>query len=164
VGDDAAVERRSSRWQGMGAFPGLGVAFLVLSIAFLGAAALSPTSLQWTGTAVHATYSKDGTVRYTYHGSTYLLADPTVATFHETTVFVDPNNPANAILDNPFNRVLDAVSVGGPLVLAVLCFALGVRRRRRRRVKAVGGAGALTGQAMDDDLIKWLRERQQNPT
>ncbi|MGH9124133.1 MAG: hypothetical protein ACRDZ8_05315, partial [Acidimicrobiales bacterium] len=147
MGDDAVVERRSSRWQGMGAFPGLGIGFLVLSLAFLVVAALSPTSLQWTGTAVHATYTRDGSIHYTYHGQSYLLADPTSSTFHETTVFIDPSKPANAILDNPFDRVLDVVSVGGPLLLAALVFALGFRRRRRRQ--KVAGAAALTGCAMD---------------
>lgn len=162
MGDDAVDKGHASLWQGMGAFPGLGIAFLVLSIAFLGVAALSPTSLQWTGTPVHATYSSDGAVRYTYHGSNYLLADPTTATFHETTVFVDPSDPANAILDNPFDRVLDVVTIVGPLLLAVLMFAVGIRRRRRsRELRVVAGADARTGRAMDDDLIKWLRERQQ---
>lgn len=141
---------------GTGPFTGVAVAFVVLSALFVVAAALSSTSLQWTGRPVRGTY-RDGLVSYQYQGQHYALADPAASTFHETTVFVDPADPANAMLDNPFDRGLDIASVVAPLLLAAFFFALGVRRRRRRGAAADGRS---FGHGLDRETVEWLRERQ----
>jgi hypothetical protein len=132
--------------------------FVALSGLFFLTAILSPTVIQWTGTPVHSTY-RGGIVYYSYRGQNYTLDDPSAATFHETTVWLNPANPSDAMLDNPLDRDIDIASIIGPLLVAAVLLALGLRRRRRLDAAAAGPREEF-GQGIDRATMGLLAEQR----
>jgi hypothetical protein len=106
--------------------------------------------------------SRDGVVHYSFQGQNYTLSDRTAATFHETTVYLDPGDPATAILYDPLDRWVDVFSVGSPLLVAAVLLALGFKRQRRAR--SSGPDHGTFGHGIDQQTVQWLRERQRRGT
>ena len=146
---------------GTGPFTGIAVLLVVVGTVFLISIPLGSSALLWTGQAVHGTDS-GGIVFYTYKGQQYTIDQS--GDFHSTTVYVDPGNPANAELDNPLDRWIDILTVGGSYVLAAVLVVVGFLRRgwhrRRRRAERERGPGADFGKGLDQDVIAQLLEAQ----
>ena len=147
------------RWlQGTGPFSGLAVGFLLLGGLFLLIAMWSPSWILWTGHPVPSS-ERGGIVFYSYRGQNYSLDPPSRFVFHETTVYLEPANPSVAMLNDPVERAIDLVTVGGPVVVAVVLLGFGFRRRRRwARADAAPRDGF--GQGIDRETMAWLRDRQ----
>jgi hypothetical protein len=112
-----------------------------------------PTWLFWTGDRVSGT-NHEGLVYYRVDGEQYTVDDPRPVPAHDVpvTVYVDPGDPSNALLDRP-GVWIDAGSV-------VLCFAAAagtlvvsaVRRSRRRRSAAAAGVPGF-GEGLESDWV-----------
>ena len=102
-----------------------------------------------------------GIVSYRWHGQTYSLGAPGFGSSKAVSVYLDPANPSNALLDNPFLRVFEGSLVVVPVAGGVVLLALGLTRRRRwdRRQQR---AAAPSGQVLDKDFVaRHLRELRQ---
>jgi len=161
VGDvDSRKRDRRGLLRDTGPFSGIAIAFLVLGGAFLLAAMWSPSALLWTGQAVPGT-SRNGLVIYSYRGQNYSVDDLTASALHQTTVYLDPGNPSDAMLNDPVNRAIDVATVGGPVALAVVLLGFGFRRRwQRGRIVAPAGSEDSFGRGLGQDTIDWVRDRQ----
>ena len=149
-------------FEGTSPFPGVALVVFVLGCGFLLADLLSPSTLQWTGQAVRGT-ERVGIVYYSFRGQEYTLDDPASAHVTSRTVYVDPSNPSNAMLDNTLNRAVDIATVGGSYVLSALLVAVGFarrgRRRRKRRLGTRDSRGTF-GEGIDPDTVARLLARQ----
>ena len=130
----------------------------VLGSLFVGATVQSPSVLQWTGTAVPAVES-GGISYYSFHGQNYTL-DVTSRWVQADTVYLDPEDPSDAMLGNPVVRWAEFASVAGPYAGAVLLLTYGfVRRSKRRRLRNVRRDVAY-GTGLDRATLRRLRDRQ----
>lgn len=147
-------------FEGTGPFPGFALAFVILGSVFLLAAALSPNTLQWTGQAARGT-ERGGILFYSYGGQTYTLDDPAASPAAAQTVFVDPSNPSNAMLDSPFDRWIDLLTIGGPYAAAALLLATGYLRRARNRHRRRTRERSF-GDGLDPETVARLLEEQRS--
>lgn len=123
---------------GTGRWGGASAILLAVTGLLLAAQLLSPDLVLWTGAHVRGT-SQAGQVSFRYRGAGYAAAarpapaDPVRPV--PVAVFFDPAHPDQAVLDNGWNRAVDAAVLLGPLLAAGAALARGlqVRRRRRRR-------------------------------
>lgn len=163
--EEATEPHRRSRFDGLGPFVAAAALFYVLALLLLAAAIMSPTSLQWTGKTIKGT-ERGGIVFYNYKGQTYSLDDPKGTNATGVTVILDPNNPSTAMLDNPVDRLVDVVSVLGPVLLGTAVIGAGYLRRSRRRA-SLGRRGQGTvegfGTGLDPQTVSRLLERQNRP-
>jgi hypothetical protein len=144
----------------------LAVLFVLMGILFALLEAQSPSRLYWTGQAISAT-STGGIVYYRVHGERWTVDDPrdSGATTHRTTVYVDPADPGNAVVQSP-TRWADAFGVVGWFVAAVVCLsvpALGRARRRRKRRRASRRAASIAAGEPDSDWFAHYLERSRGP-
>ena len=152
---------RMRRWfEDMGTFVAGAVALFVVGTLFLVAAVQSPSTLQWTGTAVRAVES-GGLAYYTFHGQTYTL-DITSPLLGSSTVYLDPADPSNAMFSNPVTRWTDIGSVGGPYLASVLLLTFGFARRARRRRLRDRDLQLSFGSGLDHTTLGRLLERQRD--
>ena len=135
---------------------GVGTMFLILTLSSIG-------GLVWTGTSVHGT-EEGGLVYFTYHGHVYTVDDRGSYRNGPRTVYVDPNNPARAVLNNPVSGTIQAATVGGPFLLAALFTGWTLRRKRfylsRRRLANEEGGRDAFGLGLDDNTMQRLLDRQ----
>jgi len=153
------MTNRLRRWfEDMGAFIVGAVVLFLLGSLFLGATLQSPTLLQWTGTAVHSV-ERGGIAYYSYGGMEYTL-DVTSPWLHSGTVYVDPENPSDAMISNPVIRLTELVTIGGPYAASALLLAFGFARRSRRRRLRNRRPEAAYGNGLDPGTLRRLRDRQ----
>lgn len=124
-------------WRWLRSLGGWGTASLVLlaltSVGVL-SIALSPTSIYWTGTAVHG-YEQGGIVYYRYAGKDYTMPGRGSAGDERQvprTVYLRPSRPTDAMLRNPYGYGADVAFVAVWPVAAAVCLAVGTARRRQR--------------------------------
>jgi hypothetical protein len=122
----------------------------------------SPDAALWTGQPVRAV-NDGGLAYYTFRGQQYTIDVSGAVPAHPEplTVYVDPSNPAAGVLDTLTNRLVDALIVGGPFLIAILAFCLGLLRRVRRRRRRPPVGRDTFGQGLDIATMSWLREQQQ---
>jgi hypothetical protein len=115
--------------------------------------------LLWTGTKLAAS-EREGLVYYSWQGQSYTLDVPGFASKAHVTVFMDPGDPYTAITDSLPRRILDALFIAGPTVLATGVFAAGLWRRR-----SIGRNDAVTGfgRGLDPHVVSRLLEEVRRP-
>jgi hypothetical protein len=97
----------------------------------------SPDSVLWTGQQVTGT-EQQGLVYYRWQGQSYSLDVPGSGSSKAISVYLNPGDPSQAIVDNVFDRVLAGLFVLGPAAGAVVLLVIGGTRNyrwRRRKLK-----------------------------
>lgn len=90
----------------------------------------SQTALLWTGTAVPGS-EQQGIAYYQWKGQSYTADQRGNGTVKSVTVYVDPGNPSNAIIDDAGSRVGDVLTVGLPFAAGVVLLVIGGTRNAR---------------------------------
>ena len=156
------LARIRALFDGAGWLPG--VAAVLFAFALLAALLEleSPDAVRWTGQRVVGT-EIGGIVSYRWHGQTYALGAPGFGSSKAVSVYLDPANPSNALLDNPFLRAFQGSLVAVPLAGGVVLLVLGLTRRRRwarRQRHAASRAGPALDQEFVDRHLRELRQGQ----
>jgi hypothetical protein len=157
---DLMFARIRALFDGAGWFPGVAAALFAFALLAALLELVSPDALRWTGQHVVGT-EIGGIVSYRWHGQTYSLGAPGFGSSKAVSVYLDPANPSNALLDNPFLRVFEGSLVAVPVAAGVVLLALGLTRQRRwdRRQRR---AASRAGQVLDQDFVaRHLRELRQ---
>jgi hypothetical protein len=141
------------------------LALVVVGLLFALVELQSPSSLYWTGKAVHGTNS-GGIVYYRVGGKNFTLDAPGAAPSHDTpvTVYVDPDDPGQGLLSRS-TRWVDAAGVLGWFVAAGACVGIAALRRAssRRRAAATGSAGQTFGDGLSPDLMERYLDQARRP-
>jgi hypothetical protein len=148
-------------FDGAGWFPGLAAALFVFALLAVLLELESPDAVRWTGQHVVGT-EIGGIVSYRWHGQTYSLDAPGYGSSKAVSVYLDPADPSNALIDNPFLRTFEGSLVAVPLAGGVVLLVLGLTRRwrwERRQLRAASRAG----HSLDQDFVtRHLRELRQD--
>jgi hypothetical protein len=150
-------------FEGTGAFPWIGLGFLVVSVLFLMSILLTPDGWQWwlNAKTVHGS-EQDGIVYYTYGGTNYAVNDPDSLGTGPRVVYLISSKPWAGALTDTGNRVLDWTVTGGPVLVATGFVAWGFRRRshiNRRRTDA-NHPEATFGEGLDSGVVRRLIAEQ----
>jgi len=97
----------------------------------------SSDSILWTGQQVTGT-EQQGLVYYRWQGQSYSLDVPGSGSSKAVSVYLNPGDPSQAIVDNVLARVLAGLLVLGPTTGAVVLLVLGGTRNyrwQRRKLK-----------------------------
>ena len=130
---------------------GRGALAVVIALLLMGGAAVlievqSPSGLYWTGERVDAV-SESGIIYYRYGGAQFTVNDDHRSAKDPrrvpVTVFVDPADATQVLVDGPARWVDGAFVIGWFVAaVAVLPFAVARQRRRRRRQAEFSAAGS----------------------
>jgi hypothetical protein len=94
----------------------------------------------WTGQQVTGTEQR-GLVYYRWQGQTYSLDVPGFGSSKAVSVYFNPGDPSQAVVDNVPDRVLAGLFVLGPAAGAVVLLVIGGTRNyrwQRRKLKRAG--------------------------
>ena len=129
---------RVRKWfDGAGWFVGAAVVLLVFALLAMLAGLQSTDSTLWTGHHVTGT-EQHGLVYYRWKGQSYSLDVPGFASSKAVSVYLNPGDPSQAIVDNVLDRVLAGLLVLGPAAGAVVLLVIGGTRNyrwQRRKLK-----------------------------
>jgi hypothetical protein len=144
-------------FDGAGWFPGLAAALFVFALLAVLLELQSSDAVRWTGQHVTGT-EIGGIVSYRWDGQTYSLGAPGYGSAKAVSVYLDPANPSNAVLENPFLRLVEGSLVVVPVAGGVALLVAGLTRRRRWERRQLRKAPE-TGQVLDQDFVsRHLRE------
>jgi hypothetical protein len=143
---------------GTGMFGWAALALVAVGLIFFGSILLSTGGWQWwEAAAVHGSEHR-GVVFYSYRGTNYSIDDLQSVRTGPRTVWVDPSNPATAVLSVSTPQVSDTAITLGPVLLASVFFGAGLVRSRRhqRQRAAIEQSGGSFGDGLDPG---WVRDR-----
>jgi hypothetical protein len=147
-------------FDGAGWFPGLAAALFVFALLAALLELQSSDAVRWTGQRVTGT-EIGGIVSYRWDGQTYSLDAPGYGSAKAVSVYLDPADPSNAMLDNPFLRLVESSLVVVPVAGGVALLGAGLTRRRRWERRQLRVAPK-TGQVLDQEFVtRHLRELRQ---
>jgi hypothetical protein len=127
------MRARLGRWfDGLGLFIGPAIALFVLALLVVVLELHTPEILLWTGHRVAGT-EQGGIVFYRWQGQNYSLDAPGSRSANAVSVYLDPGDANNAIIDNLADRAFVGFLIGGPVIAGVALIATGVFRRSRSR-------------------------------
>ena len=134
------MRARIGRWfDGLGLFVGPAIALFVLALLVVVLELHTPEILLWTGHRVVGT-EQGGIVFYRWHGQSYSLDAPGYQSSKAVSVFLDPGDANNAVVDNLADRAFVGFLIGGPVAVGAALIATGlIRRSRSRRRRKRGG-------------------------
>ena len=138
-------------FDGAGWFPGLAAALFVFALLAVLLELQSSDAVRWTGQRVTGT-EIGGIVSYRWAGQTYSLDAQGYGSAKTIGVVLDPADPSNAVIDNPFPRVVEGSLVAVPLAAGVALLAVGLTRRRRWERRQMRTAPE-TGQVLDQEFV-----------
>jgi len=125
------VLARVRKWfDGAGWFVGAAVVLLVFALLAVLAGLQSSDSVLWTGQQVTGT-EQNGLVYYRWQGQSYSLAVPGFGSSKAVSVYFNPGDPSQAVVDNVADRVLAGLLVLGPVAGAVVLLVIGGTRNYR---------------------------------
>jgi hypothetical protein len=124
------LARVRSWFDGAGWFVGLAVALFVFALLMAFLDLQSPDHVLWTGQQVVGT-EQGGIVSYRWDGQTYSLDVPGFGSSNAVSVYLNPDNPSYAMVDNTADRVGTSLLVGGPVAGGVALLVVGLTRKRR---------------------------------
>src|SRR5690242_6558914 len=134
----SCVLARVRKWfDGAGWYVGAAVVLLVFALLAVLAGLQSSDSVLWTGQQVTGT-EQQGLVYYRWQGQSYSLAVPGSGSSKAVSVYLNPGDPSQAVIDNVFDRVLAGLLVLGPAAGAVVLLVIGGTRNyrwQRRKLK-----------------------------
>jgi hypothetical protein len=126
------VHDRVGRWfDGAGWFVGLAVALFVFALLAVLLELQSPDLVLWTGHRV-AGREQGGIVTYRWDGQQYSLNGRGYGSARDVSVYLDPADPGNAMVDNVPDRVVVASFIGAPVAGGVALLVAGATRKPRR--------------------------------
>jgi hypothetical protein len=132
------VLARVRKWfDGAGWFVGGAVVLLVFALLAMLAGLQSQDSVLWTGQQVTGTEQR-GLVYYRWQGQSYTLSVPGTGSVKAVSVYLNPGDPSQAVVDNVLDRVLAGLLVLGPVTGAVVLLVIGGTRNyrwQRRKLK-----------------------------
>ena len=126
----SALARVREWYDGSGWFVGAAVVLVVFALLALLVGLQSSDRVLWTGQQVVGT-EHQGIVTYWWHGQSYSLDEPGFGSARAVSVYLDPADPSNAMLDSVFDRTMAGVLILGPVVAAVVLLVLGGTRNYR---------------------------------
>ena len=161
MADTGLMLARIRGWfDGAGWFPGLAAALFVFALLAVLLELQSSDAVRWTGQHVVGT-EIGGIVSYRWHGQTYSLDAPGYGSAKAVSVYLDPANPSNALLDKPFLRVFEGSLVAVPLAGGAVLLVLGLTRRWRWERRQLRAASRV-GHSLDQEFVsRHLRELRQ---
>jgi hypothetical protein len=122
------VFARVGKWfDGAGWFVGLAAALFIFAVLV---GLRSPDRVLCTGQRVAGT-EQGGIVSYRWHGEAYTLDVPGYGSSKAVSVYLDPGDPSNAMLDNIFDRVAAGSLIGVPVAGGVVLLVVGGTRNYR---------------------------------
>lgn len=134
----SCVLARVRKWfDGAGWFVGAAVVLLVVALLAVLAGLQSPDSMLWTGQQVTGT-EQHGLVYYRWQGQSYSLDVSGFGSSKAVSVYFNPGDPSQAIVDNVPDRVVAGLLVLGPVAGAVVLLVIGGTRNyrwQRRKLK-----------------------------
>jgi hypothetical protein len=134
----SCVLARVRKWfDGAGWFVGAAVVLLVFALLAALAGLQSTDSMLWTGQQVTGT-EQQGLVYYRWQGQSYSLDVPGFGSSKAVSVYFNPGDPSQAIVDNVLDRVLAGLLILGPAAGAVALLVIGGTRNyrwQRRKLK-----------------------------
>jgi hypothetical protein len=134
------VLARVRKWfDGAGGFVGGAVVLVVFALLAVLLGLQSPDRVLWTGQQVIGT-EQGGIVTYSWQGQSYSLDVPGYGSSQAVSVYLNPGDPSQAVVDNTFDRVVAALLVLGPAAGAIVLLVLGGTRNYRwfrRKLKLV---------------------------
>jgi hypothetical protein len=125
-----ALARVRKWYDGSGWFVAGAVALLVFAVLALLVGLQSPDHVLWTGQQVTGT-EHQGIVYYSWHGQSYSIDAPGNGSAKAVSVYLDPADPSQAMIDNILDRVLAGLLILGPVVGALVLLVLGGTRNYR---------------------------------
>jgi hypothetical protein len=144
-------------FDGAGWLPGLAAALFVFALLAVLLELQSSDAVRWTGQRVTGTET-GGIVSYRWDGQTYSLDAPGYGSAKAVSVYLDPADPSNAMLDSPFLRLVEGSLVAVPVAGGVALLVAGLTRRRRWERRQLRVAPE-TGQVLDQEFVaRHLRE------
>ena len=155
---------RIGRWfDGLGLFVGPAIALFVLALLVVVLEVHTPEILLWTGHRVVGT-EQGGIVLYRWHGESYSLDAPGYGSAKAVSVYLDPGDASNAVIDNLADRAFVGFLVGGPVLAGAALITVGlVRRSISRRRRARGGPRPVVDVLDTDVAARNLRELRGEP-
>jgi len=129
---------RVRNWfDGAGWFVGLAVALFVFALLALLVGLQSPDRLLWTGQQVTGT-EQGGVIYYRWQGQSYTLDAQGYGSSQAVSIYLDPGDPSQGVVDNVADRVAAVLLVGVPVAAGVALLAVGGTRNYRwgRRKRA----------------------------
>jgi hypothetical protein len=146
--------RIGSWFDGTGWYIGLAVALFAFALVMVLAELQSPDVVLWTGHRVVGA-EEGGIVYYRWHGQNYSLNAPGYGSAKAVGVYLDPGNPAHAVIDNIAARALTGSLIGLPAAGGVALLTIGLSRRYRATRRQLRGAAAAPdfGQGLDPEFV-----------
>jgi hypothetical protein len=140
---------------------GVAIALMAVGLLFAVVEVQSPSRLYWTGDAVGGT-NTGGIVFYTVQGERYTVDDPGPVPAHDTavTVYVNPDDPSEALLSGP-TRWVDAAAVGGWFVAALVLLFVAALRRTSGIGRGARNRGRASDETSESDWIAQYLDRSQ---
>ena len=126
-------------YDGSGWFVAGAVVLLVFAVLALLAGLQSPDRVLWSGQEVVGT-EQQGIVTYSWHGESYSIDARGTGSAKAVSVYLDPADPSQAMIDNIPDRVVAGLLILGPVVAALVLMVLGGTRNYRwfrRKIKLV---------------------------
>jgi hypothetical protein len=117
-------------FDGAGWFVGGAVALFVFAVLAVLLELQSPEIVLWTGQPVVGT-EQHGIVYYQWQGQSYSLDAKGYGSAKALTVYVDPGNPSNAMVDSVADRLGPSLLVGLPALGGVILLVVGGTRSYR---------------------------------
>ena len=130
TGSVSALARVREWYDGSGWFVGAAVVLVVFALLALLVGLQSSDRVLWTGQQVVGT-EHQGIVTYWWHGQSYSLDEPGFGSARAVSVYLDPADPSNAMVDSVVDRTVAGVLILGPVVAAVVLLVLGGTRNYR---------------------------------
>jgi hypothetical protein len=140
-------------FDGAGLFVGVAIVLFVFTLVAVLGELQSPDRVLWTGHRVVGT-EQGGIVFYRWHGQSYSIDASGYGSSKAVSVYLDPGDPGNAMVDNAVSRAVVALLVGVPFAGGVALLTLGLTRgyrSRRRQLRRV--APADYGQGLDPEFV-----------
>jgi hypothetical protein len=118
-------------FDGAGWFVGLAAVLFAFALLAVLLELQSPDLVLWTGHRVAGT-EQGGIVTYRWAGQQYSLNANGYGSVQDVSVYLDPANPGNAMIDNLPDRIVVTAFVGAPVAGGLALIVAGLTRKPRR--------------------------------
>jgi hypothetical protein len=125
-----ALARVRKWYDGSGWYVAGAVVLLVIAALALLAGLQSADRVLWTGQGVVGA-EHQGIVYYSWHGQSYSIDASGNGSAKAVSVYLDPADPSQAMIDNIPDRVVAGLLIVGPVVAALVLLVLGGTRNYR---------------------------------
>ena len=118
-------------FDGAGWFVGLAAVLFAFALLAVLLELQSPDLVLWTGHRVAGT-EQGGIVTYRWAGQQYSLNANGYGSAQDVSVYLDPANPGNAMIDNLPDRIVVTAFIGAPVAGGLALIVAGLTRKPRR--------------------------------